>query len=293
MPVAVACSCGNDYELRDEFRGRRVRCPKCGVITTAGAAEGDADPIFGRDVYLLRQKALAINEKYHVNDERAQPLLFVERPAHLMQNVGALLAGIVCTAGVAMLGAPVLTAAGKGGGGLAALGTLVFVAAIFTTFVLVTAKLSKKRHVSFHAGANASGQKVLEVLQNEKIRFPTVTFTVRDGRGGVLGVLHKNYLYNFYRKRWVIKNASGRVLSIVQEDSIILSLLRRVLGPLYGLLRTNFVFTDPNGREQGEFKRKFTILDRYVLDMKADRAGTLDRRLAVATAVMLDTGERR
>jgi len=35
------------------------------------------------------------------------------------------------------------------------------------------------------------------------------------------------------------------------------------------------------------------LLDRYVLDLKADRARELDRRVALALGVMLDTGERR
>jgi len=43
----------------------------------------------------------------------------------------------------------------------------------------------------------------------------------------------------------------------------------------------------------GEFNRKLTILDRYVLDMRADTTRSLDRRIALALGVMLDTGERR
>ena len=34
-------------------------------------------------------------------------------------------------------------------------------------------------------------------------------------------------------------------------------------------------------------------LDRYVLDMSGDLSRTLDRRIALALGVMLDTGERR
>ena len=292
MPVAVVCECGNDYELRDEFRGRRVRCPKCGVISTAGVSQGEVDPIFGRDVFLLRQKALSINEKYFVSDDRAQPLLFVVRPTHLLRNIAAVLAGVVCAFVVFFLFA--IAGAALGDGALGALVNLLGLVGYLVTLVLVSAKLSKKRHVTFHAGTSAAGQKVLEILQDQKIRFPAVTFTVRDGTGQRLGVLRKNYLYNIFRKRWQILGPTGRPLSIVQEDSIILSLLRRVLGPLFGLLRTNFVFKQPSGeRELGEFKRKFTILDRYVLDMQADRLRMLDRKLAVAAAVMLDTGERR
>ena len=43
----------------------------------------------------------------------------------------------------------------------------------------------------------------------------------------------------------------------------------------------------------GEFNRKLTVLDRYVLDMSADPQHTVDRRIALALGVMLDTGERR
>jgi hypothetical protein len=77
------------------------------------------------------------------------------------------------------------------------------------------------------------------------------------------------------------------------EDSIVLSLLRRVLGPFFGLLRTNFVFQRPDGEVLGEFNRKLTLLDRYILDLTADAERVFDRRVALASGVMLDTGERR
>ncbi|WP_279384179.1 hypothetical protein [Geotalea toluenoxydans] len=41
------------------------------------------------------------------------------------------------------------------------------------------------------------------------------------------------------------------------------------------------------------FNRSFTILDRYVLDMTQDNGQRIDRRLALAMGVLLDTGERR
>ena len=72
-----------------------------------------------------------------------------------------------------------------------------------------------------------------------------------------------------------------------------LSLLRRVLGSLFGLLRTNFVLIRPDGALLGEFNRKFTILDRYVLDLTGDPERYLDRQVALALGIMLDTGEGR
>ena len=48
-----------------------------------------------------------------------------------------------------------------------------------------------------------------------------------------------------------------------------------------------------NGALVGTFNRKFTLLDRYVLDLTGDPGRMLDRRIALALGVMLDTGERR
>src|SRR5262245_49728238 len=38
----------------------------------------EADGVFDRDKFLLRQKALAIKEKYYVTDDSGRPLMFVE-----------------------------------------------------------------------------------------------------------------------------------------------------------------------------------------------------------------------
>ena len=99
MAVRVTCQCGTSYELKDEFAGRLVKCPQCGRenrvpgVVPATAVKPQADPVFDRDVFLLRQQLLRISEKYDVADEQGKKIVFVERPAHLLRNVGALLAG--------------------------------------------------------------------------------------------------------------------------------------------------------------------------------------------------------
>src|SRR5918999_2452141 len=97
MALSVQCQCGNSYELKDEYAGRLVRCPKCQAVSraerTAYTAASQADPVFDRDLFLLRQKHLAINEKFTVSDESGNPIVFVERPAHLLRNLLALLVG--------------------------------------------------------------------------------------------------------------------------------------------------------------------------------------------------------
>src|SRR3989440_393122 len=297
VAVRVTCQCGTSYELKDEFAGRLVKCPQCGRenrvpgVVPATAVKPQADPVFDRDVFLLRQQLLRISEKYDVADEQGKKIVFVERPAHLLRNVGALLAALVA-AGVVGVGFGMLADMAKGTAfedvlvALAAIGAIV-------ALIAVGVGLSAKRHVTFYRD-QSKRDKLLDVLQDRKWQPITATYTVRDRAGRTLALLWKNYLYNIIRKRWYVKAPDGTTLYVAKEDSIILSLLRRLLGPLFGLLRTNFIIVRAGSEDVvGEFNRKFTLLDRYVLDLKADRVRALDRRVALALGVMLDTGERR
>src|SRR5687768_14575175 len=107
MAVTATCGCGASFELKDEFAGQRLKCPQCGEVIIAPAATPQpAIPVpggevaFARDKFLLRQKRIAINQKYYVWDERQQNILFIERPARIGRNLAAILAGLV--AGVAV-----------------------------------------------------------------------------------------------------------------------------------------------------------------------------------------------
>jgi uncharacterized protein YxjI len=295
MSVIVTCACSNSFALKDEFAGSLVKCPACGSAVRAGVprytSESAAHPVFGRDIFLLRQKALRISEKYDVCDDSGQPIAFVERPAHLLRNLLAMLIGTAAAVAWVLLVVEASSAIG-GEKGVAILAPLGFIGFI-PVFAVVATALSKKRHVTFYTGQDKR-DRLLEVLQDQKLHLLNATYTLSDVRGTVLARFRKNYLFNLIRRRWEVLSPDGRVLWVAKEDSIILSLLRRFLGPMFGLLRTNFVI-QPSGSERviGEFKRKFTILDRYALDLTPDVRRDFDRRVALALGVMLDTGERR
>ena len=306
MPVTVTCGCSKSFSLKDEFVGRVVKCPGCGgsvrvratatavasapATDTALTPDSELDPIFGRDVFLLRQQALRINERYNVTDDRGTPILFVERPAHFFRNLLATLGAIVAAGIWATAFSWFADALGQGPASnvVAMIGGI----GMFVVFVVALMKLAKKRHVSFYTGEDKQ-VRVLEVLQDQKLHFINATFTIFGADGTVLGQFRKNYLFNLIRRKWDVLDPNGNVAWVAREDSIILSLVRRLV-PFMGLLRTNFIFQRAGSDAViGEFRRKMTILDRYSLDLTADRTRAFDRRLAVALGVMLDTGERR
>jgi len=294
MSVTVNCQCGKRYALKDEFEGRDVKCPQCGTVNRAAraATTPQADPAFDRDIFLLRQKTLAINEKYSVLGEKGDVVLFVERPRYALKNMGALFGGIIGGFIIFMLFGALGDAVGKGSAAadvLIGIGALLF----FVVFFGAAIMLPPKRNVTFYRDDRKS-ERLLEVLQDRKFQPITATFTIRDRNGNVLATLSKNHFVSIFRKRWELRAADGRLIMVAKEDSAILALLRRVIGPLLGVLRTNFIFCRGDSDDViGEFKRNYTILDRYVLDLTQEPARDLDRRLALAVGVMLDTGERR
>lgn len=292
--VVVSCPCGEVYELKPEYAGRLLECPVCARHLRAGRRAAavrppspDADPAFDRDVFLLRERVLTITSKYEVLAGDGAPILYVERPTYPVRTILAYLVGIV--AGATVLG---MTASAAGERTVDAVIALLGWALAVTAFVLVSMSVRPRRHVTVYRDETRRAP-VLRVLQDQRIAALVRTYTVTLPDGTPLARLRKNYLHNVLRKRWSVAAPDGRLLVLAVEDSMVLSLLRRVLGTFFGFLRTNFVFVRPDGEVLGEFNRKFTLLDRYVLDLTADADRTFDRRLALATGIMLDSGERR
>lgn len=292
MPLTITCVCGKSYNLKDEFAGRSVKCPACGHVMKAPASltpAGDGS-VFDRNKFLLRQKKISLQEKYYIWNEEGKEIMFVERPRHYLRGCGALLAGIVTLlliAGVAAgIGAAIKNTAGE-------VILVVGIVAAFVAMIAVIVWISPKRHVTFYKNDTKS-ERLLEILQENKLQILNAYYTVRDPGGNVLARFRKNYLFNIIRKRWYLLGPGGELIGYAKEDSVILSLLRRLLGNLAVFMRTNFVIMLPDHQTViGEFNRKFTLFDRYVLDMSADPSRQLDRRVAAALGVMLDTGERR
>jgi hypothetical protein len=258
-----------------------------GAQSQAGRTGGP----FDRDRFLMRQKLIAIDQKYLVYDESGREILFIRRQAHLGRNLLALLAGIATAAaiiGVCVAIGSVFKSDAAMIAGIATGATLGIVGGM-----LVGVGLSAKRHIEFHA-SQASTTPMVTILQDNKWVFLNATYTAADDDLNLLGWFRKNYLYDVFRKRWYLYGPSGELVCVAMEDSVARSILRRVLGQYGAMIITNFVILGPDMTTKlGEFNRKFTILDKYVLDLTADGERTVDRRLALALGVLLDTGERR
>lgn len=45
MPISFTCTCGKTLQVKDEFAGRRVRCPACNGVATAPAGEPEFEVV--------------------------------------------------------------------------------------------------------------------------------------------------------------------------------------------------------------------------------------------------------
>jgi uncharacterized protein YxjI len=116
------------------------------------------------------------------------------------------------------------------------------------------------------------------------------TLTMADGQ--VIGIFKRQGLMSsFLRRTWDILRPDGSPWAMAQEDSLFMALLRRY-GPLGEWFRTNFNIV-VGDHQIGTFNRKFTITDKYVMDLSGDLQRSFDRRMAVALAVLLDASEQR
>ena len=123
-------------------------------------------------------------------------------------------------------------------------------------------------------------------------------YDVTTADGQRIGVLQKVFGRSLFRSTWRILDEQENVLATGQERSLFLAIARRLIDfvPYVGgyiPIPYNFELNDPEGKRIGGMDRKFQIRDKYLLDLSDDHERLIDRRLAVALAVGLDTLQNR
>ncbi len=133
---------------------------------------------------------------------------------------------------------------------------------------------------------DSSGNLILDVCQ-KRLSFASLYFLIRDPAGNGLGKM-KRVGFVFIRRRWQLLDAGDKVLLDIREDSVAKAIARKLLGHLWGLLRTNYIISRENS-ETGEIKRDWSIWNRYTLKLAPVPQGPApDPRLVMATALFID-----
>ena len=111
-----------------------------------------------------------------------------------------------------------------------------------------------------------------------------------------LVVLEHQFRASLLRSTWTVRDAGDATVLTARERSLPLAIARRAIDFVpYGEwipIPYNFDFLIGD-RVAGGMSRKFQLRDRYVLDVSGDHERTVDRRLAIALAIGLDTLQNR
>jgi len=131
----------------------------------------------------------------------------------------------------------------------------------------------------------------LLVIKAREILDFGATYDVVDSETGEnVGALRRKALKSFLRDTWLILDRDEREIGLVQEDNMVLALIRRFL---LSIVPQSFSGT-VNGQPVFVFHRHFNIFVlRMDLDFTPDHHNLLDRRMGIAVAVLVSAIEGR
>ena len=155
-------------------------------------------------------------------------------------------------------------------------------------------KLAVKEDIRFY-GDEQETQELFRIKARSVFDTGGARYDVTAAAGGPIGILH-HQLKSLIRSTWRVTDPDDQEVAIAQERSLPLAIARRGIDfvPFGEWIPIPYNFDLlSNGRAIGHLNRKFQLRDRYVLDLSGDSDRRVDRRLAIALAIGLDTLQNR
>ncbi len=131
-----------------------------------------------------------------------------------------------------------------------------------------------------------------EDMQTEVLRIHarnildiSATYDVVDSASGdKIGALRRKGLKSIVKDEWLFLDTEDREIGLIQEDVLVLALLRRFVTELIPQSYDGFI----GGQKVCDFQQNFNpFVTKITLDFTPDTQGLLDRRLGIAAAVLL------
>jgi uncharacterized protein YxjI len=157
-------------------------------------------------------------------------------------------------------------------------------------------KLAIKEDIRFYVDESES-QQLFRIKARALLDTGGSRYDVTAADGTAIGVLHHQFGKSLLRSTWALQDPAGNEVALARERNPVTAVLRRAIdfvGDFGALVPIPYNFDILAGEQViGKMDRKFQLRDRYVLDLSGDTAKVLDRRLAVALAIGLDTLQNR
>lgn len=133
------------------------------------------------------------------------------------------------------------------------------------------------------------GQELLRIKTPQVLDFGA-TYYVEDATTGErVGAIRRRGLRSLVRDRWTILAPDGQEIGRLEESSLAGALLTRFIG----LVPQHYAIATPDGRAVAEVQQHFNpFVLKYSLTI-AEPEPAIDRRLLIATGILLAAIERR
>jgi hypothetical protein len=156
-------------------------------------------------------------------------------------------------------------------------------------------KLKIKEDIRFYADEGET-QELFRIKARSLLDFGGSRYDVLEGEERI-GLLWHKFRESLIRTTWHVGGPDEQEIALARERSKAGAIARRAIDfvPYVGeYIPIPYNFEILMGDQViGGMDRKFKLRDEYVLDLSDDREKKLDRRLAVALAIGLDTLQNR
>ena len=146
-----------------------------------------------------------------------------------------------------------------------------------------------KEDVRLYTGEDMR-QEVLSIRARRVLDF-AATFDVFDSISGAkVGALRRKAIKSMFRDEWLILDEEDREVGLVQEDSVALALVRRLLTRLV----PQTWYASMAGGVVASYRQHFNpFILKIAIDFTPDGQRRLDRRIGIGMAVLLSAIEGR
>lgn len=146
-----------------------------------------------------------------------------------------------------------------------------------------------KEDIRIFTGEDMSNE-ILSIKARNILDISATYDVYETATGEKVGAIRRKGLKSIFKDEWLILDINDNEVGNIKEDSTALALIRRFL---ISVIPQTFIGTLEN-KKVFEFKQKFNLIVQKIdLDFSFDKENIFDRRLAIASAVLLCAIEGR
>jgi|688.fasta_scaffold70632_1 hypothetical protein len=136
----------------------------------------------------------------------------------------------------------------------------------------------------------SKSEEIFRITARNMLDFGSIYDIIESKNSSIIGCLKRKRSGWLGKESWDILNAKGEIVGIVTEDSLAMAILRRLF---IGLIPQTFRISSEQ-KEVAVYKRIFNPFhNKMVLEFLNKRGKSLDKRVIIATAMLITAIESR